>query len=123
MGRGRAQVTVRDNRTALCQVDVGQGSVIATRTRGSGGQPKQKIGKGEEQQRSIRRVRTVQQLIAEDLGANTKIVAASRQRDRVRHIEIVVRRLILVVDRIAESEERPVSGCAASFALADRSRG
>ena len=44
------------------------------------------------------------ELIAEYLSSKTKIVPAARQRDRVRHIEIVVRRLILVVRGVAKLE-------------------
>src|SRR6202008_2341816 len=71
MGRGRAQVAVRNNRTALGQVDVGQGGLIATCTGSSSWQAKQKIGKGQEKECSVGGVGAVDEPIAEYLGSKT----------------------------------------------------
>src|SRR5262245_20773973 len=104
MGCGRAQVTVRDGRTALGQVDVGQRRPIATCTGRAGGQAKQKIGNTQEEECSVRGVRSVDELIAEYLSSETKRVPALRRRKRVRYIEIVVHRFILIVRGVAKLE-------------------
>ena len=71
---------------------------------GPAGNPSRKSGKERKSERSDRVVRTVYELVAEYLSAKTKIVPASRQRDRIRHIEIVVHRFILVVRGVAKLE-------------------
>src|SRR5262249_5709837 len=80
MGRGRAQSDVRDGGSAQFQEDIGERCAITTSADRACRQTKQKIGKGEEGERSVRTIGAFVELIPEYFRSKTKIVSTSRQR-------------------------------------------
>src|SRR4029453_13630309 len=104
MNRGRAQSDVRDCGSAQFRENIGERRAIATCADRACRQTKQKIGKGEEGERSVRSIGPFVELIPEYLGSKTKIVPTFQQRYCIGKIEIVVRRLILIVYRISKLE-------------------
>jgi hypothetical protein len=104
MGSRRAQIRVGNRRTARCQVDIGQRGAVATGARRAGRQTKQEVWKGKEEDRSVRVVRAVFELVLKDLDAKTESVSASRQRDRIGKVQVIVGGLVFVIGGIANLE-------------------
>src|SRR5215471_21299983 len=104
MRRGRAQSNVRDCRRTQCQKNIGKWCAIATCTDRPRWQTDQKIGKGKQCKRSVRNIGAYIELITECLSSKTKIVPASRQREGVGKIKIVVRRVILIICSVSNFE-------------------